>query len=169
MKRAYAGLLLLACFGPLPLRADYLTNTDFKDSLAGWHGDGRRVLLLPDGSEGADTDADAVPVIKLKLGSQRETVYQEYEIRDQPASVTITVDVYASSDYQPGSDYEGFSDFWLRDNPYFYEQLAHPKPGQWITVTATVQLLRGGGDHALSFNVPPGRGAVYLKNVHVAR
>jgi hypothetical protein len=167
MKRARAGLLLLACLGLLPLRADYLINTDLKDSLAGWHGDAQRVLLLPDGSEGAATDTDAVPVIKLKLGSQRESVYQEYEIRDQPASVTITVDVYASSDYQPGSDDMGFGDLWLRDEPAFFERLAHPKPGQWITVTAKVYRLRG-TDHVLSFNVPPGQGAVYLKNIHAA-
>src|ERR1700722_7032655 len=94
-------VLILAGRMPFSLQADYLKNTDLKEGMAGWHGDGEAAFLNPDGTEGAEGDPNVIPVIKIALskGSPR-AVYQDYETRDNPTSQHLRVDVYASSDFK---------------------------------------------------------------------
>src|ERR1700734_2064016 len=94
-------VLILAGMIPFSLQADYLKNTDLKEGMAGWHGDGEAAFLNPDGTEGAEGDPNVIPVIKIALskGSPR-AVYQDYETRDNPKTLNFKVDIFASSDYQ---------------------------------------------------------------------
>jgi hypothetical protein len=167
------------------VQADYLKNTDFKGGLAGWHGDGDAVFLKPDGTEGAEGDKDVIPVIKVTLskGSPR-SVYQDYETRDNPKTQHIRVEVFASSDFKRStfaSDYSSINwkpdatwywsavatpnvDFWIRGAPGYLYKLANLKPGQWVTVEGNWDSPPVAEDRAVAFMVPPGTGAVYIKN-----
>ena len=79
-----AALILMGMM-PFSLQADYLKNTDLKEGLAGWHGDGESAFLKLDGNEGAEGDPDVTPVIKISLSKgQPRSVYQDYETRDNP-------------------------------------------------------------------------------------
>jgi len=177
--------LILAAGMAIPLRADYLKNTDFKEGFEGWHGDAEVVFLKPDGTEGQETDTDAILVIKVPLskGSSR-AVYQEFETRDKPTDLHIKVDVFASSDFKRSKFADDYSinwraggtwywsaiaipnvDFWIRGggSSWFYK-LANLKPGAWVTVDGSFEGLPGDEDRVVNFCVPPGDGIIYLKN-----
>lgn len=185
MNPVRVALPLVMLFGLffLTASADYLTNTDFKDSLGGWHGDGKRVLLLPDGTEGSETDTDAVPVIKLKLTSRPEAVYQNYHVSELPPSVHVTIDAYASSDFKRGKfasnaafgseisdgSYVPDADFWFREDPSYSIETLKIKTGQWFTLAGIVEYSEAVTERFIYFCVPPGEGAIYLKNPHITR
>jgi hypothetical protein len=178
--------LTLAGLMAVPLRADYLKNTDLKGGLAGWHGDGVSAFLNPDGTEGAEGDKGVIPVIKITLSKgQPHAVYQEYETRDNPKTQHIRVDVFASldfkrskfaSDYSPEINWKAGSiwywsaaaipnvDFWIRGAPGFLYKLADLKPGQWVTVDGRWDSPLAAENRAACFMVPPGEGTIYLKN-----
>ena len=175
----------------LPLRANYLTNTDFGIDLSGWHGDGERVYLKSDGTEGSETDSDAIPVIKIALAhGHSHYVSQEVDFKDKPDGVHVQVEIYVSADFQRSkfdTDYtvpQHFpvmweydeqtinSDFWIRLGPndyYGYDEWSYTsgeaKPGKWVTVKAVWPAGEKAADHfTVNFCVPPGEGTVYLRN-----
>jgi hypothetical protein len=183
------GITVVAWAMMFPLRANYLDNPDFGVDLSSWHGDGERVYLKADGTEGTEADSDAVPVIKLALAhGQARSVSQEIDLSDKPGGVHVQVDMYASSDFQRSkfaSDYtvtERYktlweydeqvmdTDFWIRLGPgveYFdwLYTIADAKPGKWETLKAWWPDAQKPGDHfTVYFSVPPGTGCVYLKN-----
>jgi len=172
---------------PLALRADgYLKNTDFKEGLAGWHGDGEAAFLNPDGSEGAEGDKGVVPVIKIALSKgQSRTVYQDYETRDNPKTQHVRIEVYASSDFKRSKFTNDYSsdinwpagstwywtgektpnvDFWIRGAPGFLYKLANLKPEQWVTVEGRWDSAPPAENRTVAFIVPPGDGTIYIKN-----
>jgi hypothetical protein len=178
-------VLILAGMMPFSLRADYLKNTDLKEGLAGWHGDGESAFLNPDGTEGAEGDKGVIPVIKLVLSKgQVRVVYQDYETRDNPKTQHLRVEVYASSDFKRSkfaSDYSSDInwkpggvwywtgeavpnvDFWIRGAPGYLYKLANLKPGEWVTVDGQWDTPPPAEDRTICFIVPPGDGTVYLR------
>jgi len=181
----WLSVLVLVTAWSAPLRAEYLVNTDFKDSIAGWRGDGQAANLLANGTE----DPTGTPVIKIILsaGSSRE-VYQEIETRDTSTSLTIKVDVFASPDFKRSSFKQDYTidwkpgsmmywsdmvtpnvDFWIRGGRGFgwFYKLTNLKPGVWTTLKAHFQGLPQDESRIVNFCVPPGAGAVYIKNPSV--
>jgi hypothetical protein len=169
----------------ISLRADnYLKNADMKEGFAGWHGDANAAFLKPDGTEGADGDADVIPVIKMSLGGESRSLYQDIETRDKPITMHVKVEVFASSDFKrsphaddynttwkPGSIWYWSAialpniDFWIRGGStgYFYK-LMNLKPGAWTTVDGRFENLPQDLDRSIDFCIPAGKGAIYLKN-----
>jgi hypothetical protein len=182
--------LILVGLIPITLRADYLTNTDFKEGLAGWHGDGESAFLNPDGTEGAEGDKGVIPVIKIALSKgSAHAVYQDYETKDSPATQHIRVEVFASpdfkrstfaSDYSPDINWKAGGtwywsgeevpkvDFWIRGSPGFLYKLADLKPGQWVTVDGRWDSAKPAQDRSVYFIVPPGDGMIYIRNPSVS-
>ena len=182
------GVLVLAT---VSVRGNYLTNADVEDNLEGWSGDGERVLLKPDGTEGSE----GVPVIKLTLShGQSHNAYQEIAVADNAKGLLFRVEVYPSADFQRSkfevdyNDHETviissreimvpMTDFWIRLGLFFKNNDPMPeyrykttdlKPGQWTTVTSETIVTDKLGDHfTVNFCVPPGSGAIYLKNPSV--
>lgn len=179
---------VLAGMMPLSLQADYLKNTDFKEGLAGWHGDGQIAFLNPDGTEGAEGDKGVIPVIKITLSNRdSRSVYQEFETRDKPKTLHFKVDIFASNDYQRSKSIHDYTqqiidytagdyltwnviaicnvDFWIRTGPDMHYKLANAEMGKWITVDYSfTKILDSSQDMSVSFCVPPGKGTLYLKN-----
>ena len=177
--------VILAGLMPMTLRADYLKNTDFKDGLAGWHGDGESAFLNPDGTEGAEGDKGVIPVIKIALSKgQPHAVYQDYETKDNPKTQHIRVEVFASFDFKRSTFAADYSqdinwkagqiwywtaeavpnvDFWIRGSPGFIYKLANLKPGQWVTVDGRWDSPPPAEDRTVYFIVPPGNGVVYIR------
>ena len=175
---------------PFSLQADYLKNTDLKEGMAGWHGDGEAAFLNPDGTEGAEGDPNVIPVIKIALskGSPR-AVYQDYETRDNPKTLNFKVDIFASSDYQrsksvndytpqlidyPAGDFFLWNvigicnvDFWIRAGPDWHYKLAQATVGAWVTVDYKFTNAFDAENRSVYFCVPPGEGTLYLKNPSV--
>jgi hypothetical protein len=189
--RAPSSILLaafiLAATMPLLLRADeYLKNTDFKEGISCWRGDGHPVFLKPDGTEGDEQDTGVIPVIKLELSkSNPRAVYQEYETHDTPGTQHLRVEVYASSDFKRSTFPNDYSqdinwkpggvwywsgeavpnvDFWIRGAPGYLYKMANLKPSQWVTVDGFWDQAQKAEDRAVCFFVPPGTGTVYIKN-----
>jgi hypothetical protein len=185
IKRA---ALILLGMAVLSLQADnQIKNGDLKDGMSGWHGDGSLVYLKADGTEGSDTDTDAIPVIKMHLRGESQSVFQDYEAKDTPTTLHVKVDVYASSDFKRSTDSNDYNiqwkaggtwywsalvipnvDFWIRGasstNCY---KLADLKPGAWTTVEGRFEGLPKDLDRSIDFCVPAGHGAVYIKNITV--
>jgi hypothetical protein len=169
---------------PIPLLANYLDNTDFKSGLAAWHGDGETAFLKPDGTEGAEGDAGSIPVLKIKASRGHSvSAYQEFDTRDNPSTMHVKVDVFASSDFLRSifaSDYTKewkaggtwywsaivipTTDFWIRGGPHSFYKLIDVKPGNWVTLDGHFQGLDPADSHTMNFCVAPGEGTVYLKN-----
>ena len=184
-----AVLVVLSFAGASALRADSLIhNGDLSSGLSGWHDDGRLVYLNPDGTEADDASSGAIPVIKLRLSNEVQVVSQEYETKDSPTSLTISVDVMPSADFKRSTDpsvytktwsaggtwyWSGLviptSDFWIRGGPGWYYKLSDAlQPGKWTTVSGHFESIKPTDDHTLYFCVPPGDGAVYIKNAVVS-
>ena len=179
-------VVLLAGMMPLTVRANYLINTDLKDGLSGWHGDGEAAFLTPDGIEGAEGDKGVIPVIKIELSKgEPRSVYQDYETRDDPKTQHLRVQVFASSDFKRSTFASDYSpdinwkaggtwywtgeeipnvDFWIRGSPGFLYKLANLKPGQWVTVDGRWDSPPPAEDRAVYFIVPPGDGTIYIRN-----
>ena len=177
---------LLAGLMAITVQADYLSNTDFKEGLSCWHGDGEPAFLNPDGTEGAEGDKGVIPVLKIALSSgQSRAVYQDYEATDNPKTQHIKVEVYASADFKRSKFASDYSqeinwragqtwywsaeaipnvDFWIRGSPGFIYKLANLKPGQWVKVDGRWDSAPPGEDRTVSFIVPPGTGTVYIRN-----
>ena len=180
---AFAGLLTS------PLRADYLKNANLQDDYSCWHGDGERVFLKADGTEGTEADLGVTPVIKLSLSSHVSSVYQEIETRDEPTTMHVKVSVFASNDFKRNVPENAYSkawdgdgawywgggipvatvipnvDFWIRGGGHgWYYKLAHLTPNAWVTVEGSYQGIEKATSQIVNFLVPPGTGAVYLKN-----
>ena len=171
------------------LHADYLKNTDLKEGLSFWHGDGESAFLNPDGTEGAEGDKGVIPVIKIVLSKgHSRTLYQDYQTRDNPSTVHIRVEVFASSDfkrskfasdYSPEINWKAGStwywsveatpnvDFWIRGAPGFLYKLADLTPGQWVTVDGSWGSPLSAEDRSVCFFVAPGDGTIYIKNPSV--
>jgi hypothetical protein len=188
----FVGMIVL---GLDPLPANELTNGDVKTDMQGWSGDGERVLLKPDGTEGAEGDAGAIPVIKLALShGQSRNVFQDLHLADNSKGLLFRVDVYPSADFERSkyeSDYNDhermisssidimvpMTDFWIRLGPILtanyseWQYRYHStdlKPGQWTTVTSRTESTDKLHDHfTADFCVPAGNGALYLKNCSV--
>jgi hypothetical protein len=178
--------LLAIVFGlPSTLHADYLKNTDFKSDLSCWHGDGQRVFLKADGTEGAETDQGVTPVIRLTLSEHPQAVYQEFDTPDKPATMHIKVDIFASSDYKRSDQDQDYNrkwnsggtyyawrnaiptaDFWIRGGGVvrFFYKLSDATPGSWVTVEGNFKNLEELGTRSVTFCVPAGAGTLYLKN-----
>jgi hypothetical protein len=181
-------VILLAGMIPLTLHAqdNYLKNTDLKDGLTGWQGDGEATFLHSDGTEGLEGDKDVIPVIKITLskGGPR-AVYQKYETRNNPNTEHISVEVYASSDFKRSTFISDFTpnvswstsgvfyrwnevtpnfDFWIRGAPGFIYKVANLTPGDWVTVNGVWNRVMPAVDRTVWFFVPPGEGTVYIKN-----
>lgn len=183
------GILMAAWVMVIPLQADDSINPDPNDDLTNWHGDGESAYLKADGSEGSETDPNATPVTKLTLShGQSRVVYREIDLRGNSYAVHVQIDLYASKDFQRSkfaSDYtvtERYKtmweddiyspdvDFWIRMGPglqyfgWFYTTFGL-KPGSWQTLKASWdQGQKPGERFTVNFCVPPGDGAVYLKN-----
>ncbi len=166
-----------------PLHADYFKNGDLKEGIAGWHGDGERVFLKADGTEGADGDADVIPVIKLKLSSgQPREVSQEINLHDSPTTLHVKIEIFASADFKRSAFPQDYTktwktgtyywsniiipscDFWIRGGPGWFYKLAQATPGSWSTVEGSFDNLESVQTRVISFCVPPGSGTLYLKN-----
>jgi hypothetical protein len=174
---------------PLSLHADYLKNTDLKEDFAFWHGDGDPAFLNPDGTESDDGDKGAIPVIRIPLSKgEGRSVYQECEIKDDPKSLHIRVEVYASLDFKRStfaSDYSDDinwrstgiyygdqetpnADFWIHEMPGTIYQLSDLKPGEWVTVDCQYDITSPADQRTIYFGVPPGEGTVYIRNPSVS-
>jgi len=178
-------LVVLAWFILTPAFANYLTNADLTDSLGGWNGDGERVYLRTDGTEGNADDKDAVPCIKLRLTDGVQSVTQEYETNDQPPSLHVTVQIYASKDLKiapfpddqttgDGSHYVGNvrvpdGDCWVGEEPSHTRRGVPLKLGQWNAVDLVIRHMKQINDRTLSFNVPPGQGTIYIRTPSVTK
>ena len=178
-------LVVLAWFVLTPAFANYLTNADLTDSLGGWNSDGERVYLRTDGSEGTADDKDAVPCIKLRLGDNVQSVTQEYETQDQPPSLHVTVQIYASKDLKiapfpddqttgDGSHYVGTiyvpqGDCWIGEEPSHFKHGIQLKLGKWNAVDTVIHRMKQVSDRTISFNVPPGQGVIYIRTPSVTR
>jgi hypothetical protein len=172
---------------PFSLQADYLKNTDLKEGLAGWHGDGEAAFLNPDGTEGAEGDKGVIPVIKITLSKgEPRSVYQEYETRDNPKTLHFKVDIFASIDYQRSKSIDDYTpqlidysagdffqwnvigvcnvDFWIRAGPDWHYKLAKATVGKWFTVDYKFTNAFDTDTRSVYFCVPPGEGTLYLKN-----
>jgi hypothetical protein len=190
MKEILLLTTVLSLFLAGPLHSfgdDILRNGNLQDGLSGWHGDGRLVYLLPDKTESDDASSGGIPVIKLRLSHDSSEVYQEYETHNSPTSLNISVDVMASSDFRRSDDKDLYTttwsaggtwywtalavptvDFWIRGGPgTYYYKLANLKANAWTTVKGHFENLPATDDHVVTFCVPPGDGAVYLKNAVV--
>jgi hypothetical protein len=161
-----------------------LHNTDLSSgSIAGWNGDGHIVYLNAEGVEGEQTDPGVTPVIKLSLSNEASSVYQDVDTRNSPTKMDISVEVMGSTDFRRSkraSDYQQTwtggtwmtweaavptVDFWIRLAPAIFSyKLANIQVGSWTTVTAHFTGLVPREEHTISFYVPPGEGAIYLKN-----
>jgi hypothetical protein len=183
-------VLFLVGTDSMSLRADYLMNADLSAGFACWHGDGEPTFLDPDGTEGAAGDKGAVPVIRMALSkNEARSVYQEIETKDEPKSVRVKVEVYASSDFKRSPFADDYSsdinwkssgtftgdqetpnaDFWIHDMPSTIYQLSDLKPGQWVEVDCDFDAATPVDERTISFNVPPGVGTVYIRNASVTR
>jgi len=189
--RWLAALILVGAW-IFPLRAEYLKNTDFKNSIAGWHGDGQAAFLMPDGTEGPD----GVPVIKIPLShNNSRIVCQELDTHKEPSAMTIKVDVFASADFKRSKNKESYNadtfnwkpgdnylwsdgvvlnvDFWIRCGSGFYwwYKLGEIKPGTWTTLIGRFDKpffkTSEHENRTVGFCVPPGEGAIYIKNPSV--
>ena len=179
---------------PLSLRAqaNYLKNTDLKEGFSFWHGDGESIFLNPDGTEGAEGDKDVIPVIKISLSkNDPRSVHQDFETPNEPKSLNFRVLVYASSDFKRSTFADDYSssinwiagqtlclypeevipnvDFWIRGAPGLIYILSNDlKPNTWATVTGTwPPSPPPGTDRTVTFCVPPGDGAVYIREAAV--
>jgi len=171
------------------LSADSLIhNGDLSNGLSGWHDDGRLVYLNPDGTEADDGSSGAIPVLKLRLSGEMHMVSQEYETHGSPTTLNISVDVTPSADYKRSTEDSAYTakwsaggtyywtalvvptcDFWIRGGPGWYYKLSDAlHPGKWTTVSGHFENLTPTDDHMLYFCVPPGDGAVYIKNAVVS-
>ena len=190
--RAFSRILLiggmLMGIMALPLSADYLINTDLSQGLSGWHGDGEQVFLKPDGLESSQGDPDVIAVIKLRLSrSESRSVYQEFETPGKPQNLHFKVDIFPSSDFHRSSSDSDYTpqvidyppgtftvwgvlaifrvDFWIRATPTWHYKLANTIPGRWVTVDYSFTNTPSDSSHqTVYFCVPPGQGAIYLKN-----
>ena len=189
--RHFIALVVVVLVGLMssPIRADYLANTDLKEGFAWWHGDGEPAFLNPDGTEGAEGDKDVVPVIKIHLSkNQSRSVYQEYETKDDPKSLHVTLQVFASADFKRSAYADDYSsdinwkstgtyngadqevpnaDFWLHDVPGGLYQLSDLKPGDWTSIDCSFDCTTSADSRTLYFNAPPGEGTVYIRNASV--
>ncbi len=178
--------LILAAMMPVTLQADYLKNSDFKEGSQLWHGDGQLAFLKPDGTEGAEGDPGAIPVLRLGLSKgHTHAIFQDYQTPDHPKTQHIRVEVFASLDFKRskfagdytselnwkagttvfvGNDIVPNVDFWMGDTCYYVTKLANLKPGEWVTVDLTFDTTPGNDAHSVCFMVPPGEGAIYIKN-----
>jgi hypothetical protein len=113
MKRIPFLALVMGLLMVLPLSAEYLKNADLSEGLSCWEGNGEAVYLKPDGTEGANTDTDAIPVLKVVLSpTQKTVVSQEISTTDQPTHLHIQVDIFASKNFKrstTASDYTTFT------------------------------------------------------------
>ncbi len=179
---AFAAVISLAM--PASLHADNLfKNADLSNGLAGWHGDGRLTYLAADGSEVDDAGPNITPVIKLRLSHDSQATTQEFEVRDNPPKLTVSVEVMGSHDFRRSTDASAYDttwsaggtwywsvlatptvDFWIRGAPGFFYKLADVKVGQWTTVNGRFENLKNTDSYAISFCTPPGDGAIYIKN-----
>jgi len=172
-------VVLLAGMMPFSLQANYLQNADFKEDSQLWHGDGQAAFLLPDGTEGAEGDKGAIPVIRIHLSKgQSRVVYQEFQPKDTPARLHAHVQAFASLDFkrsQRASDYQSgdslsnmpTADFLVRLLPEYLEKTINLKPGQWVDVTCQWKVPTPSDDRIIYFMVPPGEGTVYIRNPSV--
>jgi hypothetical protein len=189
MLHSAAVLITALALCALPVRAgENLANSDLKEGMAGWHGDGSLVFLNPDGTEGSEGDPGVTPVIKLELTrSGVRSVYQEVSVRDQSTQIAYKVEISAASkivrstsrddytselfDYHTG-DFHWTAigtcntDFWLRagSDPNWYYVLGQPSVGQWTTVSGSASVDPNSNSLNVLYCVPPGEGAVYLRN-----
>ncbi len=106
-------LVALSFTGTSALFADpLLRNGDLSSGLAGWHDDGRLVYLNPDGTEADDGSSGAIPVIKLRLSNEVQVVSQEYETKDSPTTLNVSVDVMPSADFKRSTDADDYTKTW---------------------------------------------------------
>ena len=187
--------LVAAVLMAVPARADYLKNSDLKNGLEGWHGDGVMAYLKQDGTEGAEDDVDVKPAIKIFLSRNgSRSVYQEFETRDHPTDLFFKVNILPSSNFQPSKSYDDYSkevssfqpgdylvwsgvavfkvDFWIRGGPdgpnWLYQMADSVTVGKWSTVLHTFKNVRDDMNRTVYFCVPPGQGAIYIQEPLVA-
>ena len=168
---------------------DILRNGNLQSGLSGWHGDGHLVSLDANGAEVDDSGPATTPAIKLRLSHDPQEVYQEYETHDTPTSLNISVEAMASGDFHRSDDKSVYTttwssggtwywsalavptaDFWIRgggSNTYYYK-LSDLKAAIWTTIKGHFENLAPSEQHTVSFCVPPGTGAVYIRNAVVA-
>ena len=164
-------------------QADLFKNTDFSNGLAGWHGDGRMVYLAADGTEKDEAGPGLTPAIKLRLSHDPQQTYQEVEVRNNPSKLDISVEVMPSanfrrsreaSDYNvkwsPGGTWYWSSDaipdvdFWIKGAPGFFYKPVNLQTGQWLKIESHFENLKSTDAFTINFCVPPGDGAIYIKN-----
>lgn len=157
----------------LPLRAEYLRNTDFSEGSQLWRGDGQAAFIKPDGTECDGSDPDAIPVLRVVLAKGHPcAIRQDYLTPDNPRIQHLRVEVYASIDFKRSrfaSDYESQdsipnADFCIRALPGSSDSNADLKPGQWVTVKGDVDSAPPSNQRTIVFMIPPGEGIVYIRN-----
>ena len=161
-----------------------------KNGFSSWRGDGNTAFLKADGTEGADGDPDVTPVIKMTLGGQSRSVYQEFEARDKPTTMHVKLEIYASSDFQRSSNKEDYNTFWNPGSIWYWSAIIIPqvdfwirggsgmwfykvinlKPGAWTTLDGHFENQDPNvEDRVIDFCVPAGKGTIYIKNPVVDR
>ena len=185
LRQIFVLALILTASMAVTLRANFLDNSDFKEDMSSWHGDGSAAFLKPDGTEGDESDPGVIPVIKLKTSpGETRLVYQEFETPDKPTTLHVKVDVFASADFKRSAHASDYTinwkaggtwywsaiaipnvDFWIRGggSSWFYK-LANLKPGTWTTVDGRFEGLPEDQDRVVNFCIPCGEGTVYHKN-----
>jgi hypothetical protein len=157
----------------LPLRAEYLRNTDFKEGSQLWRGDGQAAFIKPDGTECGEGDPDAIPVLRVVLAKGHPcAIRQDYLTPDNPRIQHLQVEVYASIDFKRSrfaSDYDSEdsipnADFCIRARPGDADSNADLKPGQWVTVKGSVDSAPPSNERTIVFMIPPGEGIIYIRN-----
>src|ERR1700677_789384 len=190
MRRELLPLLvasLVVFVATLPLHADdYLKNTDFKEGFAVWHGQGDVVFLKPDNTEGEESDPGAVQVLKIALGKgSPHTVTQDIDTNDNPDTINVSVDIYATPDFARStfpSDYtdglkwkEGVIffgwdgvvppvDCWVTSMPDYVYRTVGLTPGAWKNLKFKFSSYTEITSRTIGFSVPPGTGIVYIRN-----
>jgi hypothetical protein len=174
--------LLLASTG-VGAADEYLKNADFKKGKSKWLGDGDLVFLKPDGTEGGEEDPGATPVLKLKLKkSESNLLFQEFRTKDKPKTLQVSVEIKASDDFKRLEESELYTqtwkagstmywtgveispvDFWIRVGPGWLYKLAKAKK-DWQKVEGRWENVMESDERLLYFCVPPGEGALYLRN-----
>ena len=175
--------VLLAAGATISLKADPLKNGDLKDGLTYWHGDGQLAYLKDDGTEGSEGDLNVTPVIKIPLShGHRGVVYQEFDSRENQPQVNIQLDLMGSPDFknlskpmgpnEEGSALEQYPrvpwDFQFLFLPNFPADSCKMSIGKWKTWKGEAQWAAHGDRYKLMFIVPPGEGAVYIRNLSLS-
>ena len=189
-KLLFVSAVITLGLAPLAFAAELLTDNTMQGGLSVWKGDGDVAYLNADGTEGQQGDQGVTQVIKIALSkSHPRYIYQEFTAPGDLARLNVTVELYPSFDFKRSTFPDDYSqdehwtagstwywsaettpkvDFWIRAAPGYQYKLANLKPGQWNTVKASWDAGASATDRTISFFVPAGEGAVYIRKANAS-